>query len=174
MVFKELADNGIDNAEADTAPKISIAVTITDYGAGIDREDLARVLDYNNRVSSTPACVSPTRGQQGSALQAVLAILFALDDERGETISESRGITHSMGNRLRRQPASWMRPVVSAPGTGARTLVPFNRAATRNERAARPRQYFMDVCSVRTVASGIAGSLAAPGLAMWPPGLMMR
>jgi hypothetical protein len=77
VVFKELADNGIDNAEADTAPKISIAVTITDYGAGIDREDLARVLDYNNRVSSTPACVSPTRGQQGSALQAVLAILFA-------------------------------------------------------------------------------------------------
>ena len=40
VVFKELADNGIDNAEADTAPKIIIAVTddaitVTDNGAGM-------------------------------------------------------------------------------------------------------------------------------------------
>jgi hypothetical protein len=102
VVFKELADNGIDNAEAaGTAPMIIVvvtddAITVIDNGAGVDPEDVAQVTNYTNRVSSTAAYVSPTRGQQGNALQAILAMPFALDGERGETIIESRGIGHSI------------------------------------------------------------------------------
>jgi hypothetical protein len=46
------------------------------------------------RTSSREAYVSVTRGQQGNALQAILAMGFALDGERGETIIETRGVTH--------------------------------------------------------------------------------
>jgi hypothetical protein len=35
-----------------------------------------------------------TRGQQGNALQAILAMGFALDGERGETIIETSGVAH--------------------------------------------------------------------------------
>ena len=49
-----------------------------------------------------------------------------------------------------------------------------SRATDRNERANGPHQYFMDVCSVSTVASGIAVPLAVLTLAMPPPGLTIR
>ena len=52
VIAKELADNGIDNAEANgIAPKIAIAVTadsisITDNGSGIAAENVAQMCDY--------------------------------------------------------------------------------------------------------------------------------
>jgi len=102
VIVKELVDNGIDNAEANgIAPEITIAVTadsiaVTDNGSGIAPEDVARILDYNNRVSSTEAFVSPTRGRQGNALQTIFAIPCALDGERGVTTVESRGVKHTI------------------------------------------------------------------------------
>jgi len=34
------------------------------------------------------------RGQQGNAVQAILAMGFALNRERGETVIESQGVAH--------------------------------------------------------------------------------
>ena len=114
---KELTDNAEANG---IAPVVSITVdedgiTVTDNGGGIDIDPdvVARMLDYNTRVSSTETIVNPMRGRQGNASQTIFAIPFALDGERGGTIIQSPGITHRMGNWLRRRPASWMRPVVS-------------------------------------------------------------
>lgn len=102
MIAKELADNGIDNCEANgIAPKIMIVVTtdsiaVTDNGGGIAPEDVVLILDYNNRVSSTEAFISPTRGRQGNALQTIFAIPYALDGGRGVTTVESRGVKHTI------------------------------------------------------------------------------
>jgi DNA topoisomerase VI subunit B len=100
VIIKELTDNGIDAAElAGVAPKIGITIngtdiTVTDNGGGILPEDVTRILDFNRRVSSNEAYISPTRGRQGNALQTVLAIPFALDGTVGETVIESRGVKH--------------------------------------------------------------------------------
>jgi DNA topoisomerase VI subunit B len=102
LILKELTDNGIDNAEAiGVAPKIEITVsgdgiTITDNGGGIAPDVVERILDYAVRTSSTEAYASPTRGQQGNALQTVLAIPFALHGKRGETIIETGGVKHTI------------------------------------------------------------------------------
>jgi DNA topoisomerase VI subunit B len=100
VVFKELVDNALDACEgAEIALEISIAVTedsitITDNGPGIAPETIAKIPNFNVRVSSNEAYVSPTRGAQGNALKTIVAMGFALDGERGETIVESRGIKH--------------------------------------------------------------------------------
>jgi hypothetical protein len=49
-------------------------------------EVIVAILDYQFRVSSREAYVSPTRGAQGDALKTVLAMGFAIDGEMGETI----------------------------------------------------------------------------------------
>ena len=102
VIVKELVDNGIDNAEANgIAPEITITVTaesiaVTDNGGGIAPEDLVQMLDYNNRVSSTEAYISPTRGRQGNAMQTIFAIPYALHGEGGVTTVESRGVKHTV------------------------------------------------------------------------------
>ena len=85
VVLKELVDNGIDaSEEAGVSPVVEIKVS----------HDGISVVDYASRVSSREAYVSPTRGAQGNALQTILAMPFALDSERGETVIESRGVAH--------------------------------------------------------------------------------
>src|SRR4029077_21017208 len=89
VIAKELADNGIDEAEASgVAPEIAITVTadsiaVTDNGGGRDPETRASIIDYNTSTSSREAYVEPTRGRQGNALQTILAIPFVVDGERG-------------------------------------------------------------------------------------------
>ena len=66
-----------------------------------------RHLDYNVRVSSREAYVSPSRGAQGNALKTILAMPFALDGEAGETIAETRGDRHTIRfgvDRIRNEP----------------------------------------------------------------------
>ena len=113
VVLKELLDNGIDGCEeAAIAPAIEIAVSrngivINDNGPGISAETVSDILDYTSRVSSREAYVSPTRGAQGNALKTILAIPFALNGERGETIVESRDIAHRILfaiDRIRQEP----------------------------------------------------------------------
>jgi len=108
VVFKEIMDNALDEAEeAEVAPIISVDITpgsivIQDNGRGIETETIKSVLNYNIRVSSREAYVSPTRGQQGNALKTILAMGYVLDRERpggsgdaaGRTIIEARGIKH--------------------------------------------------------------------------------
>ncbi len=100
------AKEGIDNAadaceDAEIAPQIDIAVStskntisIDDNGPGIAADVMAQLLDYTKKTSSREAYVGPTRGQQGNALQTMLAMPFALDGSRGETTIRSQGITH--------------------------------------------------------------------------------
>ena len=57
-------------------------------------ETVKGLLDFNVRVSSREAYVSPTRGAQGNALKTVVAMPFALDGSIGETIIEARGVRH--------------------------------------------------------------------------------
>jgi len=100
VVLKECVDNGIDDAEdAGIAPVIGVEVTdkaivITDNGRGIPDETVAGILDFSVRVSSREAYCSPTRGAQGNALKTIIAMGFALDGRRGETLIESQRIAH--------------------------------------------------------------------------------
>jgi Histidine kinase-, DNA gyrase B-, and HSP90-like ATPase len=78
VVLKELVDNALDACEeAEIAPVISISVKdssiiITDNGPGIPAKTIDGTLDYNIRVSSREAYVSPTRGAQGNALKTIM------------------------------------------------------------------------------------------------------
>jgi hypothetical protein len=101
VAFKELADIGIDQAEEiGVAPKIEAsastsALIVADLaGRGIGLETVDSLVDYTTRTLSREAYVSPTRGQQGNALQAIIAMPFALDGEKGETIIEARRAAH--------------------------------------------------------------------------------
>lgn len=115
VILKELVDNALDEAEeAGTAPQISIAVdsttgtvSIADNGRGLPARTITRLLDFSTRISSREAYASPSRGQQGNALKTILAMPFALDGERGETLIESKGQAHRIVfavDRVRREP----------------------------------------------------------------------
>jgi hypothetical protein len=103
VVIKELVDNAIDEAEeAAVAPKIEVSVdtvtrtiTVVDHGRGIPPATVKALVDLNMKVSSRAAYVSPTRGQQGNALQTILAMPCALDrDAPGFAVIEAKGVAH--------------------------------------------------------------------------------
>jgi DNA topoisomerase VI subunit B len=100
VVLKELVDNALDACEsAGVAPVIDVAVDddgirVSDNGYGIAPETVAQILDYAFKTSSNAAYVSPTRGQQGNALQTLLAMQHARTGQPGVTIIESRGVLH--------------------------------------------------------------------------------
>ena len=104
VVLKELVDNALDACEeAGIAPKIKVVVkaipgaasiTVTDNGPGIPAATVRGLLDFNVRVSSREAYVSPTRGAQGNALKTLVAMAFALDGTNGETVIEAYGVRH--------------------------------------------------------------------------------
>jgi DNA topoisomerase VI subunit B len=100
VVLKELIDNATDACEEfGIAPVIGVEVTdkaivVADNGPGITAETVASILDFSVRVSSREAYASPTRGAQGNALKAVVAMGFALDGSKGETLIESRKVAH--------------------------------------------------------------------------------
>jgi DNA topoisomerase VI subunit B len=115
VVLKELIDNALDACEeADIAPVIKVAVnpitgvvTLSDNGPGIAPQTVKCLLDFNVRVSSREAYVSPTRGAQGNALKTVVAMAFALDGTVGETVIEAKGIRHTIRfgiNGITREP----------------------------------------------------------------------
>ena len=115
VILKELVDNALDAAEeAGIAPEIAIRastsageIVISDNGPGLPFDTIKGVLDYTVRVSSREAYVSPSRGQQGNALKTILAMAYALDGERGETLIETRGQAYRIvfqTDRVRREP----------------------------------------------------------------------
>ena len=97
VVLKEVVDNALDGCEmAGVAPYITVEVdgdvaavdgeirmSVTDNGGGIPPEVVAKVLDYNIRVSDKSAYRSPTRGAQGNALKTVVGIPHALGGRAG-------------------------------------------------------------------------------------------
>ena len=106
VIVKELVDNGIDACEAaEVAPVIKVTITtgkaksatrivIEDNGPGIPPETIDGVIDYNIRVSSNEAYISPTRGRQGNALKTILPMAYVLDGKQSETLIEARGVKH--------------------------------------------------------------------------------
>jgi DNA topoisomerase VI subunit B len=113
VIFKELSDNALDACEeAGIAPAIDIEVTgtqitVTDNGPGIPAETVAGILNFAVRVSSREAYASPTRGAQGNALKTIVAMAFALDGAKGETVVEAQGVQHTITfkvDHVRQQP----------------------------------------------------------------------
>jgi len=115
VVAKELLDNSLDACEeSEVAPVITVTVepglmVVEDNGGGIEPDTVASVLDYTVRVSSREAYCSPSRGAQGNALKAVLAMGYVLERERelgdfaeatGVTIVEARGVRHRIEFRV--------------------------------------------------------------------------
>jgi DNA topoisomerase VI subunit B len=117
VILKELVDNALDACEeAEVAPYITVTVAnghvvVADNGPGIGAEVVKNILNYNVRVSSREAYVSPTRGAQGNALKTILAMPFALDGTMGETVVEVKGIAHRITfsvDHIRQEPGSIM------------------------------------------------------------------
>jgi DNA topoisomerase VI subunit B len=113
VVLKELVDNALDEAEeVGTAPVIQVeivdnSIIIADNGRGIPPVTVTDLLDFSVRVSSREAYVSPTRGAQGNALKTIVAMAFALDGAKGETVIEARGVAHRISfkvDHVRQQP----------------------------------------------------------------------
>ena len=109
VVAKELVDNGIDACEdAEVAPSIKVAIktgksgkptriVVADNGPGIPPVTVTGIIDYNVRVSSREAYISPTRGRQGNALKSILPMSYVLGGKlKGETWIEARGRKHRL------------------------------------------------------------------------------
>jgi Histidine kinase-, DNA gyrase B-, and HSP90-like ATPase len=148
VVLKELIDNALDAAEeSGIAPVINIAVTqtgieITDNGPGMAPEKIDAILDYTVRVSSREAYVSPTRGAQGNALKTILAMPFALDGERGDTLIESQGVAHRISfsiDRIRQEPKVTRVFETSSVKNGTRITVHWPDSASSILDDAKPR-----------------------------------
>ena len=107
VIAKELVDNGIDGCEeAGIAPVIKVTIktgksgkptriVVEDNGPGIPPETVTGIIDYNVRISSREAYISPTRGRQGNALKTILPMAYVLGGKaKGETWIEARGLKH--------------------------------------------------------------------------------
>jgi hypothetical protein len=139
VIVKELVDNGIDACEeTEIAPVIKVSIKtgkskkptriiIEDNGPGIPTETITGIIDYNVRVSSREAYVSPTRGRQGNALKTILPMAYVLGGKvRGETWIEARGIRHRIRftvNQIKQEPIVNDRLSRSRKKTGTRVTV---------------------------------------------------
>jgi hypothetical protein len=106
VILKEAVDNALDEAEeAGVPPVIEISVDapedepgeiiVRDGGRGIPVVTVEKLIDYSARTSSRAAYCSPSRGQQGNALQTIIAMPYALAGEDCETVAiESHGVEH--------------------------------------------------------------------------------
>jgi DNA topoisomerase VI subunit B len=113
VILKELVDNAIDACEeAEVAPMVSVTVdrngiAVTDNGPGMPYATVTDILDFDVRVSSREAYVSPTRGAQGNALKTIVAMPFVLDGQHGRVEIEARGTRHTIDfavDRIRQAP----------------------------------------------------------------------
>jgi len=145
VVVKELVDNGIDACEeSGTAPVINVTIktgnaksrrrpakptciVIEDSGPGIPSGTIAGIIDYNVRVSSREAYISPTRGRQGNALKTVLPMAYVLGGKiKGETWIEARGLKHRIQfslNQIKQEPIVANITTHSRVTTGTRITV---------------------------------------------------
>ena len=137
VILKEAIDNSLDACEAaGVAPVIRIEVgpdgiTVEDNGGGIGAETIERILNYNFKTSSNAVYVSPTRGQQGNALQTLLAMAHALTGKPGVTVIESRGVQHRITfdiDPISREPRldHQRTEILPAPGTRIEVKIPLS------------------------------------------------
>ncbi len=120
VIVKELVDNGLDHCEeVGIAPIIKVAITtgkrgiptrlvVEDNGLGIPATTITGIIDYNIRISSREAYISPTRGRQGNALKTILPMSYVLGGKiKGETWIEARGHKHRLlfaVNQIKQEP----------------------------------------------------------------------
>jgi hypothetical protein len=135
VIVKELVDNALDACEeVGAAPCITVTVNdegieVTDNGPGLPVPTVKGVLDYNVRVSSREAYISPTRGAQGNALKTILAMPFVLDGERGRVEIEAENARHIIDfavDRIRQVPVieHCTEPAARTVGTAVRVRWP--------------------------------------------------
>jgi len=160
VLVKEVIDNALDACEeAEIAPEISIEVStgpgeivISDNGPGLPVKTLGNVLDYTVRVSSREAYVSSSRGQQGNALKCIIAMPFALDGTRGDTVIESQGQAHRIVfemDPVRREPKVMREIAPSNVQTGTRITMHWPEKACHLLAAAEHR-FVQTVCNFTT------------------------
>ena len=139
VIVKELVDNGIDHCEeAEVAPVIKVTITtgksgkptrivVEDNGPGIPTETITGIIDYNIRISSREAYISPTRGRQGNALKTILPMAYVLGGKiKGETWIEARGLKHRIlftVNQIKQEPIVKNIRTRSRVTTGTRVTV---------------------------------------------------
>jgi Histidine kinase-, DNA gyrase B-, and HSP90-like ATPase len=140
VIVKELVDNGIDDCEeAEVAPVIKVTIKtgkksgkpariiIEDNGSGIPAETITGIIDYNIRISSREAYISPTRGRQGNALKTILPMAYVLGGKiKGETWIEARGVKHRVifsVNQIKQEPLVRNIRTRSRVTTGTRVTV---------------------------------------------------
>jgi DNA topoisomerase VI subunit B len=101
VAIKELIDNALDACEdAGIPPSIEVTIdeggiTVIDNGPGLPAETVAGIVNFEVRVSSREAYVSPTRGAQGNAFKTLVAMPYVLG-ERGHVEIASCGIRHTI------------------------------------------------------------------------------
>jgi hypothetical protein len=138
VVTKELVDNGIDACEeSGIAPVIKITmsgkkgkptrIVVEDNGPGIPPATIDGLINYNVRISSREAYISPTRGRQGNALKSILPMAYVLGGEStGETWIEARGVKHRILfsiNQIKQEPVVNNIQAPSEITTGTRITV---------------------------------------------------
>jgi DNA topoisomerase VI subunit B len=148
VILKELVDNALDACEeAEASPIIKVSVCggriiVADNGPGINPKVVESVLDYSTRTSSREAYVSPTRGAQGNALKTLLAMPFALNGAKGETIIEAQGIAHRIVfsvDHIRQEPKITHSRTASDVRSGTRVTVQWPVSASTKPRDGKPR-----------------------------------
>jgi DNA topoisomerase VI subunit B len=106
VALKEMMDNALDACEdAAIDPVVSVRVddqgiTVSDNGPGIPPETVKGVLDFDVRVSSREAYISPTRGAQGNALKTLVMMPFVLDGQEGAVEVLAQGVRHEISVRV--------------------------------------------------------------------------
>jgi DNA topoisomerase VI subunit B len=136
VVLKELIDNALDAAEeSEVAPVITVSVerdriVVQDNANGIEPATIESILNYQIRVSSREAYVSPTRGQQGNAIKTLLAMAYVLQgaagDAAGVTVIETGGFAHRIeftSDHINNQPKISHTTTPSPIATGTRFTV---------------------------------------------------
>src|SRR5262252_9327609 len=102
-------------------------IIVEDNGPGIPSETIAGIVDYNVRVSSREAYISPTRGRQGNALKTVLPMAYVLGGKvKGETWIEACGVKHRIlftVNQIKQEPIVRDNQTISRVTTGTRVTV---------------------------------------------------
>ena len=145
VIAKEVVDNGIDACEeAGIAPVIKVTIQtgnaksrrrpakptriiVEDNGPGIPSGTIAGIIDYNVRVSSREAYISPTRGRQGNALKTILPMAYVIGGKvKGETWIEAQGLKHRIQfsvNQIKQEPIVAHTATRSKVTTGTRITV---------------------------------------------------
>lgn len=180
VMVKELLDNVLDAAEqAGRAPVVEIKVTgreisITDNGAGIPPETVARTLDFSTRTSDKAAYISPTRGQQGNALKTILGIMYVLEDGKAQAEISAQGIKHSIlvdTDVLGRRPKITHRQsqIVKTEGTNVRICASREQEYELQELQNLVRDYCLFNPHLSLSLNGIEFAATDPNWQKWLP-----